>query len=149
MFFLEIRLLQPACILIRKQEAGESVSRLVLRRVNLGFGHILPPLLGWSIRRALGLSSCGRDGRAYLIDPPQFLATSEFFFLRRGPDFTCPISHFKKADDTTLPDFCRPLCSAAALSAVAVVFAVAPVAALVEAALVLAAGPVVEEVSEE
>ena len=36
---------------------------------------------GWSIRRALGLGSCGRDGRAYLIDPPQYLATSEF--LRR------------------------------------------------------------------
>ena len=29
----------------------------------------------------MGLGSCGRDGRAYLIDPPQFLATSEF--LRR------------------------------------------------------------------
>ena len=35
---------------------------------------------GLSIRRALGLGSCGRDGRAYLIDPPQYLATSEFFF---------------------------------------------------------------------
>ena len=29
----------------------------------------------------MGLGSCGRDGRAYLIDPPQFLATSEYFFL--------------------------------------------------------------------
>ena len=37
---------------------------------------------GWSIRRALGLGSCGRDGRAYLIDPPQFLATSEFLRLQ-------------------------------------------------------------------
>ena len=35
--------------------------------------------LGWSIRRASGLGSCGRDGRAYLIDPPQYLATPEFF----------------------------------------------------------------------
>ena len=42
---------------------------------------------GLSIRRALGLGSCGRDGRAYLIDPPQYLATSEFFpvpLLHRG-----------------------------------------------------------------
>ena len=36
--------------------------------------------LGWSIRRAAGLGSCGRDGRARLIDPPQFLSTSEFFY---------------------------------------------------------------------
>ena len=41
--------------------------------------------LGWSIRRASGLGSCGRDGRAYLIDPPQFLATSEL--LRRYVDY--------------------------------------------------------------
>ena len=39
---------------------------------------------GWGIRRALGLGSCGRDGRAYLIDPPQFLATSEFLRCLQG-----------------------------------------------------------------
>ena len=34
----------PARILIWKQEAGARVLKIALRRANLGFGHILPPL---------------------------------------------------------------------------------------------------------
>ena len=53
---------------------GVRISALVTYLLLYGY-------MGWGIRRALGLGSCGRDGRAYLIDPPQYLATSEF--LRR------------------------------------------------------------------
>ena len=87
-WFLSANLvLRPPCILASKQEACASVLRPLLRRANLGSGHILPPRRGGSYGERWGWAAAGvTAGPTWSILPSSWRLLSLYDFSSKvGP----------------------------------------------------------------